>query len=101
MDKVQSFINEVDAVLRHETEQDGMQARTERVFADLLRPTTTRAGPRAVNVAARGPDRGGYYCLAAQGVVISENSIRPSGGHLIACPAIAASDDPGAVLRWV
>ena len=56
-----------------------------------------------MNVAARarGPDRGRYYCLAAQGVVIYENSIRPSGGHLIACPAIAASDDPGAVLRWV
>ena len=36
MDKVQSFINEVDAVLRHETEQDGMQARTERVFADFV-----------------------------------------------------------------
>ena len=30
-----------------------------------------------MNVAARGPDRGSYYCLAAQGVVISENSIRP------------------------
>jgi hypothetical protein len=33
MDKVQSFINEVDAVLRHE---NGMQARTERVFADFV-----------------------------------------------------------------
>jgi hypothetical protein len=50
-----------------------------------------------MNVAARGPDRGRYYCLVAQGF-ISENSIRP-GGHLIACPAIAASDEPGAVLR--
>ena len=36
MDKVQNLINEVDAVLRHETEQDGMQARTERVFADFV-----------------------------------------------------------------
>jgi hypothetical protein len=36
MDKVQRFINDVDSVLRHETEQDGMQARTERVFADFV-----------------------------------------------------------------